>query len=61
LYVCLDNYKKMTIKVPINATKVDVKSIFSKLQKKSKPLKPHDFIGKFPFKGDSLDFQKELR
>lgn len=51
----------MTVKVPANVKKVDIEAIFSKLQKNSKPLKPQDFIGKFPFKGDSLEFQKDLR
>lgn len=51
----------MTVKVPANAKKVDIDAIFSKLQKANKSLKPQDFIGRFPFKGDSLEFQKDLR
>lgn len=51
----------MTVKIPANAQKVEIEAVFSKLKKSNKPLKPQDFVGKFPFKGDSLEFQKDLR
>lgn len=51
----------MTVKIPLNAKKADLETIFLNIQKKNKTLKPQDFIGKFPIKGDSLKFQEDLR
>jgi hypothetical protein len=57
----LKNNKKMTVKIPANAKKAEIDAVFKNLQKDKKTLKPQDFIGKFPFKGDSLKFQEDLR
>jgi hypothetical protein len=58
----------MTIRVPANATKADIDKIFDEISKNKKEinkiktkLSPKDFIGKFPFEGDSLAFQRDLR
>ncbi|WP_255038269.1 hypothetical protein [Lacihabitans soyangensis] len=51
----------MTVKIPANAKKAEIEAVFKNLQKDKKTLKPQDFIGKFPFKGDSLKFQEDLR
>lgn len=52
---------KMSFKTLSNPHKVAKPEEGFKLTKKSKTFKPQDFIGKFPFRGDSLDFQKDLR
>ena len=58
----------MIIRVPANATKADIDKVFQEINKNKeetskdkKKLNPKDFIGKFPFEGDSLTFQRDLR
>ena len=58
----------MIIRVPANATKADIDKVFQEINKNKeetskdkKKLNPQDFIGKFPFEGDSLTFQRDLR
>jgi hypothetical protein len=51
----------MTIKVLTNTPKADFDKLLNELNKNKKTFNPKDYIGKFPFQGDSLAFQKDLR
>ena len=61
--VCSEILKinKMTIKVPSNATKAQLDKIFSEVTKNNPQKTSKDFVGKFNFKIDSLEFQRDLR
>lgn len=51
----------MTIRVPKNAKKVDIDTIFKNLQQDIKPFDARDFVGKIKFRTDPLQLQRDLR
>jgi hypothetical protein len=51
----------MTIKIPANATKLELDKALKKLDKSEKPFDASKYIGKIKFSGDPVEFQRDLR
>ena len=51
----------MTVKIPENATKLELDKALQKLDKAQKTFDASKYIGKIKFTGDPVEFQRELR